>query len=282
MTKLRNSLFVISLFFISACAVFAPVNLFVSSEGYKIIEDISYTEGARHKLDIYIPDKKRSDKKVLVFIYGGRWEWGRKQDYRFVGEAFANKGYIVVIPDYRIHPTAKFPDFIEDTAKAVKWTHNNIKNYGGSPDKIYMAGHSAGAYNAMMVALNSEYLEKIGASPKIIKAVAGIAGPYDFLPFTDEVVKKVFSSAKDQKITQPINFARRDAPPILLLHGAEDKTVLPKNSNNLYAKLIEKGAKAEKIIYPGLDHVDVILALSTPFSGKGELQKDITDFFEKY
>ena len=157
-----------------------------------------------------------------MFFYGGSWKLGRKEEVSFVASAFAQRGYVVVVPDYRLVPDVTYPAFVHDTAKSVAWTYRNIASYGGNPNRLFVSGHSAGTYNAMMVSLAPEFLDKEGLSPSILKGVIGISGPYDFLPFGYVTLHRAFdSAAPDLDATQPIYHVAdaRETPPVLLLAG---------------------------------------------------------------
>jgi acetyl esterase/lipase len=169
------------------------------------------------------------------------------------------------VPDYRLVPAVRFPSFVEDGAEAVRWVHDNIARYGGDPSRITLAGHSAGAYNAAMLALDPHFLRGAGVDPKVIRAAALLSGPYDFYPFTETRGRNAFGSWPKPAETQAVNFARADAPPIFLAHGTADRVVLPRNSKRLAEKLKAAGAPVELRLYPGASHVDLASSLSRPF-----------------
>ena len=154
--------FVFALFVLSGCSPADLLNATIPSSGYTVDKDIAYGDGERHKLDIYIPDHPAAGHPVVVFYYGGRWENGRKDDYLFAAEAFASRGIITVVPDYRLYPQVHFPDFLDDTAAAFVWTHEHIAGYGGDTHNLFVIGHSAGAYNVAMLALDHRYLQAAG------------------------------------------------------------------------------------------------------------------------
>jgi acetyl esterase/lipase len=215
---------------------------------------------------------------VIVFFYGGSWRHGDKGDYGFAGRALASRGFVTVIPDYRLVPAVTFPDFLNDGARAVAWTQQNIANYGGDPRRIVLVGHSAGAYNAIMLALDGALLRDAGVNPAGVRGAVGIAGPYDFYPFVVEATINAFGAAPDPHATQPITFVRRDAPPLLLLHGDQDKLVRPLNTQSLAEKQHAAGGAVESKFYPGLSHVNAMLALSRPLRSKAPVLDDITTF----
>jgi len=195
---------------------------------------------------------------VVVFIYGGSWQNGERGYYRFVAAAFAREGIATVIPDYRKSPAVAFPAFIDDSARAIAWTRAHATEFGGDPARIYVMGHSAGAHIAALLGTDGSYLARVGMTPRQLSGVIGLAGPYDFLPITDPKIKKVFGAEKDWPASQPVNFVDGDEPPFLLLHGAADKTVWPRNSERLAAKLRAAGESVTLEIIPGVSHVGLV------------------------
>jgi acetyl esterase/lipase len=230
---------------------------------------LAYGSDPRQRLDVWAPRARASGPlPVVIFFYGGGWNEGSRGDYGFAGAAYAGKGFIAILPDYRLVPAVRFPAFVEDGALAVKWARDNAARFGGDPKRITLAGHSAGAYNAAMLALDSRFLKRVGVDPMIVKAAALLSGPYDFYPFTEAQGRNAFGAWKQPAQTQPITFARRDAPPIFLAHGSADNIVLPRNSQTLAKRLQELGAPVTLRIYPGASHVDLAASLSRPFRGR--------------
>jgi acetyl esterase/lipase len=262
---------------LAVCAPLATFNALTPKDNAKrVAAGIAYGEGPRRTLDIYSAGTEKAP--VIVFFYGGSWSGGRKEEYAFTGRALAARGFTVVIPDYRIVPEVFFPDFVQDGAGAIAWTQRHITQYGGDPRRIVLAGHSAGAYEAMMLALDAEFLKAAGADPAAIKGAAGISGPYDFYPFDVKASIDAFGKAPDPRATQPITFVRADAPPLLLLHGDKDTTVRPRNTLSLAQKQAAAGGRVESKLYPGLNHADPMLAFSVPFRGKAPVLDDVTAF----
>jgi len=221
-------------------------------------------------LDIWAPAGAPAGKlPVVIFWYGGGWAKGDRAAYAFAGRALAKEGFLVVIPDYRKVPQVHFPAFLEDGAEAVRWTQDNIADQGGDPARIAFMGHSAGAYQAVMLALDATWLTAAGVDPGAVKAAVGLSGPYDFHPFDSPRSIAAFSQWPRPEETQPITFARADTPPLLLVTSEGDTTVRPRNANNLAAKLREMGAPVEVENYGPLDHEEVVMALSKPFRSKG-------------
>ena len=266
---------------LSACGSLATFNALVPfDDGHRVASNVAFGQDPRQTLDIYAPPAQTNTSKlpVIVFIYGGSWASGNKSDYGFVGAALAAKGFITVLPDYRLVPAVRFPEFVNDAAYALRWVQDHIEEFGGDPNQIVLMGHSAGAYNAMMITLDQRYLAQAGVRPNIIKGIVGIAGPYDFYPYDVDVTKEAFGLFSDPLQTQAITFARKDAPPILLLTADADTTVNPRNARSLTAKLNQVGGSVTNKNYPDLGHVGILLSLSKALRYKADTLDDAVDF----
>ena len=267
---------------IAACSPLALINTFTPSDTYRAQRDIAYGTQERQRLDIYLPARQPRNAPMVLFFYGGNWNSGAKADYQFVGEAFASRGFVTVIADYRLYPQVRFPDFVHDSARAFAWVHTNIAKHGGNPARIFVGGHSAGAYNAAMLAFAPVYLEAASVAPGAVKGLIGLAGPYDFIPLTGDVTKAVFGFPDTPRNTQPINFVGTATsarlPPVLLLTAPDDTVVKPGNSERLAAKLRAAGGVVKEIAYAKLDHRSILGALAAPLRGMGPVLDDIVAF----
>jgi len=270
--------------FLSVLPGCAPVDLLnatIPTSDLTITRDVAYGADERQRMDIYAP-RSRSDKSpVIVFFYGGAWQTGHKTDYLFAAEAFAAQGAVVVVPDYRVYPAVTFPDFLRDGAAATAWVFKNIAQWGGDPNNVFLIGHSAGAYNAIMLALADQYLEDAGVSPAHLAGAVGISGPYDFLPLTRQDVKPIFEVVSDMSLTQPIRYAHAGAPPLLLLTGDADVTVGPYNTAHLADRMRVLGGRVEEHVYPGIAHLGSVLALSPVFRWRAPVLDDIEGFIHQ-
>lgn len=249
---------------LAACSPLAVVNGLAPDGGYRLDAGIAYGSGERQRLDLYVPEPGRPAEALVVFFYGGAWRSGHRQDYRFVGQALTALGFAVAIADYRLYPEVAFPAFVEDAAAAVAWALAHAAQAGVASRRVFVMGHSAGAYNAAMVALAPGYLAAHGAKPGDLAGVIGLAGPYDFLPLRGRLLTQVFGGASDLAATQPVNFVSDAAPPALLATGDADTTVLPRNTLRLAARYRDAGAPVEERVYAGVDHYRLIGALAEP------------------
>lgn len=251
----------------------------------RVAEGERFGPDPRQRLDVWAPagaQGKGAALPVVLFFYGGGWNSGSRGDYGFAGAAYAGSGFIAVVPDYRLVPKVRFPDFVEDGALAVKWARDNAARFGGDPKRITLAGHSAGAYNAAMLALDRRFLANAGVDPGIVRAAALLSGPYDFYPFTEARGRAAFGEFANPLDTQPVRHVRGDAPPMFLAHGSSDKVVLPRNSRRLAEQLKRAGAPATLRIYTGAAHVDMVAALAGPFRGRLPVLAESAAFLEAH
>jgi acetyl esterase/lipase len=234
---------------------------------------IAYGNDERQKLDIYVPEGEASTPyPVLVFFHGGAWRDGEREGYGFLGRAFAARGLVTVVADYRKAPKHLFPAFVEDTASAIAWVNANIGKHKGDPERLYIMGHSAGAHLVTMVALDPQWLAAKGLETSAIKGVVGLAGGYDFLPLTTDSSKIALGQWPRLEETQPITYARAGAPRLLLMTGDAD-TVVQTRKNEL-------GGQSDLKIYPGIDHAEIVMAIARPFRKKAPVIADVTAFIQ--
>lgn len=262
---------------LGGCAPLSILNGTVGASGYRPIVDQAYGAELRQKLDIYIPANAPKNADVVVFFYGGRWQTGEKNDYRFVAAGLSKNGFITVIPDYRLYPQVDWRDFIADAAAAYRWVETHIAEQGGNPRRIFLMGHSAGAHMAAMVALDETVRAQAGSRVRPCGLI-GLAGAYDFLPFEDADVKQVFSSAKQPMETQPVFYVDGADPKLLLLTGDADKSVNPRNTYRLAEALLKRGGNARAITYPGVSHPGILISLAPWLKFIAPTLQDTADF----
>ena len=249
-------------------------------DGISVHHNVVYDSVNTQKMDIYLPpDTSTTKHGVVVFFYGGRWTSGSKADYAFVGSAFAKAGYVVVIPDHRKYPAVRFPSFVQDAGKAVAWVDSNIEMYGGDAARIFVAGHSSGAHLGALIAADARYLETEGKQQSTIKAFAGMAGPYDFIPEEADLMD-MFGPPEQYAQMQVPTFIDGQQPPMLLMWGDKDKAVGRFNLDQLKKAIDEKGGYVQTRIYPDVDHVWLVGSLSWLGKNKAPALKDMTAFFE--
>jgi len=267
----------------TGCNRFAILDATIPSGGYLRQTDLPYGPLPRQKLDVYQPRHLTAQAPVVIFFYGGDWQDGEKGNYRFVAEALTSRGFVAVLPDYRLYPEVTFPAFVEDGALAVRWVHENIANYHGNPACVFLMGHSAGAHIVALLTLDKRYLNRVGLDRSAIAGTAALSGPYDFIPSPDD--RPVFGmSASDLQTNpdmEPITFADGSAPPMLLIHGLADGVVDPANSQRLAEKISKSGGSVCYRAYRNVDHAGVVLSLAWPFRWIAPTLWDVTSFFAR-
>jgi acetyl esterase/lipase len=251
----------------AACAPVDALNAITPGEGARRIADLRYAEGPRGMLDLYLPPGgARADAPLLVFFYGGGWRSGAKEDYRFLGSAFAARGWIVAIPDYRLAPEVRWPAFAEDGAAAVAALPRLLAAEGIVPSRgVVLAGHSAGAHTAAMLALEARWLAAHGLSPcRDVAALLGLAGPYAIFPTGARTVVAAFGPAPQPGEVSPLAHVSAAAPPAVLIAGSADALVSPRNSEALAEALSRAGRPAELRVLDGAGHIDIVAAIAAP------------------
>jgi acetyl esterase/lipase len=260
---------------LAACSPVSLANRMISRAGYHVVSDLAYGPDPRQMLDLYVPDRPTGP--VLLFFYGGGWQGGTRSHYPAFGHAFASRGILVAIADYRLYPQVHYPTFIQDSAQAFAYLRDHAAQYGANPRQLIVSGHSAGAYDAMMLAADPHYLRDAGADISQICGMIGIAGPYDFLPLQDPGYIAVFEG-KNRPETQPINYIDGKRPPMLLAYGTADTVVDPGNSIRLAAKLHSFSSPVTLKAYPHIGHIGIILSLAPGLRWLTPLHADMLDF----
>lgn len=271
---------------LSACSPAGLLNATVPNEGVTVQHDIPYAPEPRHTMDIYqprpaAPSTQAAARPLVVFLYGGGWTAGSKEMFEFVARPLAARGAVVVVPDYRLAPGVRWPVFLDDNAEAVAWAVTHAADLGADPRRIFVVGHSAGAYDALMLATDPSYLRRAGTSRDRLAGVVGLAGPYAFLPSGDPSAVAAFGPAgraANIPANQPAAHVDGHAPPLLLIAGTDDTTVQPRNTAELTRLVAAAGGTVESKLYPGIGHVGLVLAFAPVFSGRAPVLDDVWAF----
>lgn len=266
---------------LTACSPLRIVNALGTGEDVRETRGIAYGEGERRKLDVYAPHDAR-DAPVVVFFYGGSWRGGLRERYAFVGHALAAHGIVTVIPDYRVYPEVSYPDFLTDSAQAVAWAVREAAALGGDPQRVFVMGHSAGGYNAAMVALDPRWLEAQGSSPAALAGWIGLAGAYEFLPIINPRVKPVFHHPNTPPDSQPIVHASTASPPALLISAAQDLLVDPeRNTGAMAGKLRSADVPVTERYYDRVGHSTLIGSLSPQLRSFAPTLEEVVGFVKR-
>lgn len=246
----------------------------------KVVDDIAYGEAPLQELSLYIPPSATADAPapILVFFHGGRWSDGHKEQYKFVADAFTEEGYILALADYRKYPDVKFPAFVEDVAAALAWVYKNIDDYHGDLDRLYLSGHSSGAHMAALVATDEQYLAAHDLKRDIIAGFAGLSAPYAFVPEAEDL-KDMFGPPERYPLMRAPNYVDGDQPPMLLLHGLDDETVVLKNAEKLRDAIKREGGQVRLTTYENINHIETVGSLMWFWSYKAPVKQDMLAFF---
>ena len=285
----RRSLLAMLPSLLTACSAVDVLNATVPTNTYQRTEGIAYgPEGGaqgRQKLDVYQPASGANLAKgrvpMVVFFYGGSWSSGDRADYRFVGEALASQGIVAVIADYRLSPSVRYPAFLEDSALAMRWAFDHAEQYGANSNRVFVMGHSAGAYNAAMLALDKRWLGAVDLSPARLAGWIGLAGPYDFLPIGDAKTQVAFNWPNTPADSQPLVFASRASPPALLLAPTHDTVVNAQRSTVAMAnKLRVSGVKVQSELFDTVSHITLVASMAAVLRGRAPVLERVAAFVQ--
>jgi acetyl esterase/lipase len=259
-------------------AVFLFANAPTAFGSFDRHSDLAYGEDPRQRLDVYAP-RNAANRPVVIFWYGGTWVKGSKENYRFVGAALAERGFVAVLPDYRLYPAVTFPAFCEDGAHALAWVEAHAQEFGGDPHRVVLMGHSAGAHMAAFIAFNHAFDEKAGADSKSIVGLVGLSGPYALVPDTDEL-HAIFPAPYTDADWQPVRFVDAHSPPTLLLHGLADQEVYPKHTIELNEALLRNHVRVQMKLYPHGRHADTLAPFALLARHRSPAYEDSVAFIE--
>jgi acetyl esterase/lipase len=265
---------------LAGCSPRLLVETVFLGDNFVLTTGVAYGPDAAQRLDVYRPRRAERQAPVVVFLYGGRWQSGARRDYRLVGDALTRRGFLVVIPDYRLYPAVLFPAWVEDAARAVAWTRAHAASFDGDTARVFVIGHSAGAHTATLLDLDEHYLRDAGVPAGGVKGFVSLAGPVD-TSWTDPDVQALMGPAAGWPNSYPRTFIDGTEPPLLLLHGDGDHTVAPANSTHLAARILERGGCARTVAYPHVGHVELVVALALPRLGIAPVLGDVADFIQR-
>ena len=268
---------------LAACAPTATLNALAAGEGAVQTRDVAYGPLARHRLDIYRPSSKApaAGWPVVVFFYGGSWTDGERADYKFVGAALAARGVLTLVADYRLYPEVRYPDFLSDSALALRHSLEQATALGGNPKRVFVMGHSAGGYNAAMLALDARWLRAVGHAPAELAGFIGLAGAYDFLPMTNPDAQPVFFHPNYPAGTQPLQYASPASPRSFLGAAKTDTLINPqRNTVGLATRLQAAGVPVTLKLYDRVNHLTLVGAMAAPLRWLAPVLDDVTTFID--
>ncbi|HVI55042.1 MAG TPA: alpha/beta hydrolase [Luteibacter sp.] len=262
-------------------AFFGTMNLRQPSAHVLAHRNLDYDVPHALALDVYSP-LHADHAPVVVYFYGGSWMTGKRQWFRWMGEALATQGVVAIVADVRLWPRTRLDGFLHDGAEAVRWAHDHASEFGGDPTHLFVMGHSSGGQIAAMLAMDKEWLAAVGMTPRELAGFIGVAGTYDFIPFDEPEFYDMFGRTPDvQARSQPINFVDGDEPPALLLQGEKDTVVYPSEALSLEGRYAAYGEPVELKLYPQLGHEKLLLAFG-PLKNRAPVLADTMAFIHRY
>lgn len=273
-----------------ALSALAVVNGITANGGVGVSKNILYGDQPSQDLDIYYPKPLAQAMKtqstinksypMVVFVHGGSWETGSKEEYAFVGQSLAQAGYVTAVINYRKAPENVYPDYVKDAAQAIAWSHNNAESLHADPKRLAVIGHSAGAFNAVAAVANEDFLAPYGIKPKDLAAVIGIAGPYsyDFRKFSSA---RAFGANATPDEVMPDRQIKGEQPPYLLLTAEKDTTVYDSNTIKMTEALKAAGATVENGVIKGASHATSIGAMAPPLRWVNDVRAQVLTYLDK-
>jgi acetyl esterase/lipase len=250
---------------------------FMALPSYRLVEDVAC--GHSCYLDLYLPEGRQAPSPVIVFFHGGGWQGGDRKAMRLILAKFAKKGFVVAAPGYRVYPAGRFPDFLDDGARATAWAKAHAAEWRGDPNRLFLAGYSAGAHIAAMLALDRRWLEHAGLDPhQDIAGMIGLAGPYIEFPAEVPNLAAIFGAGAAAASALPASHVDGRGPPVLLIAGADDRTVRPENAERLADLIRSRGGVAQARIYPDIDHDGLARAFFFPLRLSVPVLEDVAAF----
>ncbi|MPQ58359.1 alpha/beta hydrolase [Duganella sp. FT27W] len=264
---------------LAACSPLGTLNALTPASESERTESLAYGDHPRQILDVYRPLIAHGAAPVVVFFYGGNWVSGERADYAFIGRSLAAHGIVTVVADYRLYPQVRYPDFLKDAAQAVAWAKRHAAQYGGDPRRLFVMGHSAGAYNAAMVALDPRWLAAQDMTPADLRGWIGLAGPYDFLPVENTTTRPVFHFPDTPPDSQPVRHVSRQSPPALLIAARSDSLVNPqRNTGHLAQALRAQQVPVRELYYDRVSHTTLIASVAAPLRWLAPTLEDVAGY----
>ncbi len=255
-------------------------SLFGREREARLVAMKRYGEHPAQKFELFVPDgvSPPGGFPLVAFYHGGGWRSGDPHDYRFIARTLADRGYATALIGYRLVPTGRFPNMLLDSAAGLAAVRKAATQHHIDPDRVAVMGHSAGAYNATMLALDPRWLAGAGVPTEVVKGAVVLAGPSDFYPFDKSSSKNAMGHWPKPEETQPVNYARADAPALLLVHGTEDDSVRPRNATILARTMTARGAPTQATLIEGMGHNGLVITLARPFDRDRRVGDAVFDF----
>lgn len=270
------------------------LNVVSSNSGISVTKDLNYGDEPDQNLDIYYPQKLatainsnqelKATYPLIVFVHGGSWENGNKEQYAFVGQSLAKAGYVTAVINYRKAPEHRYPQFVQDTAQAIAWSYNNADKFFADANNMAVVGHSAGAFNVVAAVSNADFLAPYDLQPSDIKAVVGMAGPYSY-DFRKYSSRSAFPDTASPDEVMPDRLLKAGSsgqqPDYLLMTAENDKLVHISNTEKMAQALADAEINVVTEEIKGANHATSIAAMSTSLTWVNSVRQQLLSYLDQ-
>lgn len=251
------------------------LNRMTSRQHFELTADLRYGEHARHCFDLYRARQPAANKKLIVFVHGGAWQHGSKDDYVFLADTLCKAGHDVAILNYRLSPEVIFPAYVDDLDTALQYLFAQREALQ-LPEAWVLMGHSAGAFNVMSLLYPPTPYGY--AYHRCIQAVIGLAGPYHFDYKGDALAEPAFDASVPYQQVMPKYWVKPNQVQHLLLVAEKDEVVGEFNAVDMAAALQAQGNAVQLQYVPKVSHLMIIASLAAWVRQRYATQKMIVDF----
>ena len=238
----------------------------------RCVLDVPYGTDDRQKLDVFLPGNTGSaGMPVLIFFHGGYWVLGHKDTLGFMAPPITSAPAIMVTVGYRLAPGAKYPEQVDDCRNALRWTYENISQYGGDPDRIFVGGHSAGGHLASLVCLQRGRLPDFQIPPDIVKGCFPVSGVFDVSDSPMERREAFLTDPDQAREASPLYHTAGNTVPFFLEIGENDFPNLRNQHLAMLKTLRSEAGRVEGMERLGHNHFEISLDhgnLGNPWSRK--------------
>jgi arylformamidase len=220
--------------------------------------DVPFGPTLAEHLDLYPAPGLEHPAPILVYLHGGYWRSRTSKEFGFVARGPASRGVATVLVNYALCPKVTIDEIVRQVRAAVVWTYGNATSFGGDPERIHVAGHSAGGHLTAML-LETDWEGVYGLSGDIVKGACVISGLFDLAPFPYTFLQPKLQLTWDQVLrNSPILHLPDEAPPLIVAYGEDEPPELRRQSEDFFAAWRAKGLTGDLLPLPNKNHYDVI------------------------
>ncbi|WP_273727370.1 alpha/beta hydrolase [Brucella gallinifaecis] len=241
----------------------------------KVLTDIRYGSRDREVLDIILPDRLAHGAPIHVFVHGGYWRSGEKENYRFVAAPVLAVGGIAAIIEYDLMPDQRLDVLVDQVRRSVYWIEKNADKFGADPRRITISGHSAGAHLASYLAATGA-VESTAPILPAIKGLLLVSGIYDLSGIPDSFLRDEAKMTMEEAVNwSPLTSNQLPCPQRIIAFGAEETTPFQEQAIALKTQLSTQKDFAVLLPVPDVNHMSVVLDMANPAGNLGNRLADL-------